>query len=191
MTTPITTAADEFNDVGFVTTSHGITFLGHPIFPECPEMGEYDIVDIAHALSNLCRFGGHVVSFYSVAQHSVLVADQLPTRELKRIGLMHDATEAYCQDLIRAVKHLCPEYKKIEDNFWKAIANKFNLPAILPPEIKEMDNRMLITEKHALIDSTDHWDLEDVYEPCDILLVPWEPKLACERFLNMAYDLGL
>jgi len=33
-----------------------------------------DPMTIAHGLSNLCRYGGHVVRFYSVAEHSAWIA---------------------------------------------------------------------------------------------------------------------
>lgn len=170
----------------FVTTSHGITFSGHLIYPECPSRGTYEIDDIAHALSNLCRFGGHSNAFYSVAQHSVLMAEEFDYVELQKVALMHDATEAYCQDLIRAVKHMLPAYKEIEEGFWTAIAERFDLPLTLPPEIKIMDNRMLVTEKQQLINSVARWDLEDSYEPCDIEIVPWTPHYAERRFLHLA-----
>jgi len=47
---------------------------GRQFWPLDPRAEEIDIGDIAHALSLVCRFTGHVKEFYSVAQHSVLVA---------------------------------------------------------------------------------------------------------------------
>lgn len=177
------------NPPEFVTTSHGITYSGLHIYPECPSIGAYELADIAHALSNLCRFGGHSTVFYSVAQHSVLMAMQFDDIELQKAALMHDATEAYCQDLIRAVKHMLPAYKAIEEGFWRALAERFGLPSALPPEVKVMDNRMLVTEKQQLINSVARWDLEDSYEPCDVEIVPWTPHYAERRFLELARTL--
>src|SRR6266498_196473 len=117
------------NEVEFFTERHGITYSGRKIYPDHPDKIEFDLDDIARALSRLCRFGGHCKHFYSVAQHSALVAAQMPTKELKKVALMHDAPEAYIQDLIRSVKNLCPDYKLIEASFWKAIAKKIQSPS--------------------------------------------------------------
>ena len=35
--------------------------------------GLFDIVEIAHALANQCRYSGHTRRHYSVAEHSLLV----------------------------------------------------------------------------------------------------------------------
>ena len=47
------------------------TYTGIMFDPIVPESEKIDIVDIAHALSMLCRGNGHMKHFYSVGQHSV------------------------------------------------------------------------------------------------------------------------
>lgn len=72
-----------------------------------PSTWVFDLDDIAQALANTCRFGGHV-QFYSVAEHCVRVAGWLQDRgesvQTQLIGLLHDAVEAYIGDIIRPIK---------------------------------------------------------------------------------------
>ena len=55
-----------------------LTYSGKKFWPMAPRAEDLDIVDIAHALSNNCRYTGHVRKFYSVAQHSVLASQLVP-----------------------------------------------------------------------------------------------------------------
>ena len=51
------------------------TVSGRRVNPFDPEPSQLDADDIARALANVCRFGGHSRVFYSVAQHSVIVSE--------------------------------------------------------------------------------------------------------------------
>lgn len=68
-----------------------------------------DLNDIAIGLGNMCRFNGQCDKFYSVAEHSLLVADLIKHIFNKGVkiefaGLLHDASEAYLHDMIRPVQ---------------------------------------------------------------------------------------
>lgn len=73
-----------------------------------PEPSTIKVDDIAHALSHICRFGGHTHVFYSVAQHSLLVHDLVEhlgaSPEVRLAALLHDAHEAYVGDLTTPLK---------------------------------------------------------------------------------------
>jgi len=103
-----------------------------------PQPHEIYIGDIAHALSRICRYGGHVLDFLSVAEHSILVSELVPERFALE-GLLHDATEAYVGDMIAPLKRIIPSFRDVEDKVWHSVAVHFKLPIVLPPEVKEAD----------------------------------------------------
>ncbi|EGQ7740942.1 hypothetical protein CS268_RS23380 [Vibrio parahaemolyticus] len=145
-----------------------------------------DIDVIAFALSNINRYTGHVGQ-YSVAQHCVLVSEQLPD-ELKLSGLLHDATEAYIGDVSKPLKALLPEYRKIEAWYHEQIDTLFDV-VTEHPEIKEADLRMLITEASAFGLPLDEFPNA---LPYNIEFEPWPPEVARLKFLecfNRYFDL--
>lgn len=83
-----------------------LTYSGIQFDFSSPTVEMIDIVDIAHALSNKCRFNGHCNNFYSVAQHCVLMVDALKNESLgvQRQALLHDAEEAYLPDVPTPIK---------------------------------------------------------------------------------------
>lgn len=151
---------------------------------------DLDPETIAHALSNLCRFTGHCRTFYSVAQHSVLVASLLP-RELKFAGLMHDATEAFIGDMSSPIKALLPFYISLEKVVWWAIAKRYHLPKELPGAVKLADLRALATEKRDLMPvNPERWPVLDGIEPDLQPVLPVDPEMAKFLWLSMFNQLG-
>lgn len=144
------------------------------VFDPNPEM--FNIEDIAHALSNLCRWGGHVPRFYSVAQHSVFCARMARYTSDMKQALLHDATEAYLVDLPRPIKREIKQYQEIEENLMKVIMKAFNLNYPLAKEVKEIDDQVLNFEHEQLI--IRHAEGLELQIEC------WEPMVAKRFFLD-------
>jgi len=162
----------------WIQTSSGRVF---PILH--PTADDVDIEDIAHALSNLCRFAGHTKEFYSVAQHSVLVSKHVPPEHALQ-ALLHDAPEAYIVDLPRPLKHsgMVDGYKVVEDRVWAAVAEHFFLFEELDPSVKEADQRALFTEQRDLIGKQAKPWIGQL-EPYIAHIEPLSPKEAKSQFL--------
>jgi len=129
-------------------TIRSVSGLYVNVFEPTPEM--IRIEDIAHALSHQCRFGGHLQEFYSVAQHSVLVAARV-SHENKFNALMHDAGEAYLLDIPTPIKAKLNDYKALEHKLMKVIADKFGFQYPFDTEVKKADADMLQIEWHSLM----------------------------------------
>ena len=161
----------------WMQTASGIAF-----WPIDPRPEDVRIYDIAHSLSNMCRYGGHCTSFYSVAQHSVLVSRALPP-ELKMWGLLHDASEAYVVDVPRPLKPFLTGYREAEDSVMAAIADAFDLcPRTMPSEVKRIDNAILADEAAQIMGPPPRaWTLP---EPLlGIKITPVGPEEARQMFL--------
>lgn len=142
------------------------------------------IEDIATALSNLCRFGGHTREFYSVAQHSVRVAASLPPH-LRLDGLLHDAAEAYVVDLPRPLKMVLPEYKAIEDEVQSTIAFRFGLTDGMHPLVKAADESALCAEFKELMNFVPPSEWFAGVDPLPTVTKFWTPAEAKGAFLIM------
>jgi hypothetical protein len=154
-----------------------------------PDLGQIDIADIAQALANQCRFGGHSRVFYSVAQHSTIVCDLLlaeggtPAEGLT--ALLHDASEAYLVDLPHPIKHrtaLGPPFRRAEAIVEQAIRDRFDLvPA--PAGLKPLDRRLLATERARFTSTDGDWPELAGFAPLDLEIEPWDPPVAAREFL--------
>ena len=167
-----------------------LTRAGHYFDFSAPERSRIDIETIAHALAHLCRFTGHTSSFYSVAQHSVLVSHLVPPAHALA-GLLHDAAEAYIGDVAAPLKALLPDYKAIEARVEAAVLAAFDLPAQLPACVKAADLRALATEARDLMpphgDST--WACLHGVIPDPLNITPVQPYYARQLFLARFHEL--
>jgi uncharacterized protein len=173
---------DQSTRVGdWLLTAHGRAF-----WPLDPRPGEVFIDDIAWALSSQCRFGGHCRVFYSIAEHSVRVADE--TARLIRFvggsaedirggalwGLLHDASEAYVVDVPRPLKRssVMAAYRAIEAQVQAVICERFGLPIEEPAAVKEADAVLLATEARDLM-AAPPMPWSAMPQPLSKTIVPW------------------
>lgn len=168
------------------------TFTGVQFWPLDPRPEDINIEDIAHALSNQCRFAGHCTRFYSVAQHSVHVSDHVAP-EFAIWGLLHDAAEAYLVDLPRPVKRASQMgslYQEIETALMKCVCERFGMSPEMPKEVHETDNILLMTEKRDLMPGSPAKWVES-QEPLESILPQWSPYHAKKRFMLRVAELGI
>lgn len=160
-------------------------YSGKPFFLTDPRPEDMTIEDIAHSLSNQCRFNGHTKEFYSVAQHSVLVSENVPP-EYAMAGLMHDAGEAYVSDLTKPVKVIVQgAFKALERSIDIVVCEAFDLDyrACHSGVVKEADKRILATEKRDLMRHAKGVCWGYLSKPYDFRIKPLPPKQAEKLFL--------
>ena len=185
---------NEFQNHVWITTFSNRKFR---LYGDDPN--DISIVDIAHALSHQCRYTGHVRIFYSVAQHSCLVAHLVErmggTLAEQRSALLHDASEAYLSDLAAPFKSEVEGYHKVERMIEARIEAKYRLPG-KTEVVKKADWYALFIEADALInaDASD-WIGYDRYAKTalayEIDLVAEPPIVARRKFFDYAVELGI
>jgi hypothetical protein len=173
-------------DTAYRAVSFIQTYTGRAFWPLKPAAEALSIIDIAHALSNQCRYSGHVKFFYSVAQHCCLLAAHVSknhgTPEQCLQILMHDAAEAYLVDIPRPVKQFMPQYriwdKAINDTVrqWMGWAD---LPILDFQD--DLDSRVIVDERAALLGGSLDWGHR--MRPVGVHITKWTPEMAEKQFL--------
>lgn len=160
-----------------------------------PKPENVRIDDIAHALSLICRFGGHVRYFYSVAAHSMHVA-KLVKPENALLGLLHDSPESYLGDMVRPLKRQMPAYQLAEARLETVIFDHFGLDPTDEQwaDVKRADQIALATERAQLMPAIDQSELHPDERELEIdenwVCAETIPHICRAAFLHRFYELS-
>lgn len=200
---------NEPDDTGCVANHLTVmeTYTGLFIDSVAIRFTDVDFRDIAHALANTCRFGGHCKRFYSVAAHSIFCHDEAVRQKLPKwtalATLLHDAGEAYWHDLGRPLKqaagmvhylgHLDAAQLAVEEAISPRVVCAADASA---KEIKAIDNAVLMAEAQRLIPSKgEGWGFPQNVEPARIPWWKWlwyrSPRRAELGFLRRLRKYGI
>lgn len=170
------------------------TYYNHNFNPTTAVPDDIDIRDISHSLSLLCRAGGHIPHFYSVAQHCLNCLCEAKHRKLStrvQLGcLLHDAGEAYLSDITRPVKQCLAEYRVFEERLQNMIFDKWIIPPLTAAEkeqIFDIDDALLYHEFATLTGKYLFEKAPPLLCTPDFSLVAFEQ--AEQQFLAQFYDL--
>lgn len=175
------------------------TWTGRQVYPLDPKPDQICLEDIAHGLSYKCRYNGQSL-FYSVAEHSVLLADwclaayELRDEDRRLVALhalLHDAAEAYLPDVTSPIKVLFPKFEEHEDKMLGVIHGALGVPALCPwgaKIIKSVDKRIILNERDRVLPNHDpeaKWIVDGLEPLPHTTIFCWSPEEAYDNF--MAY----
>lgn len=175
-----------------------LTYTRRKVWPLDFRVEDIDIRNIARSLGFQCRYNGHVDKFYTVAEHSDIIARALKrdgfALSTQRTGFLHDAAEHITGDIIRPLKNALDargmSLKPYELAIEEKISERFKLPWPWPGVVDLYDRRILRDEKDQLKASDDDWSEFGV--PSNGLgytIEGWGPYEAEDRFLQRFYEL--
>jgi uncharacterized protein len=178
------------------------TFTGGQFWPLDPRASEIRLLDVAAGLARDCRFGGHCLRFYSVAEHSVLMYREARRRiwtpDYQRAALFHDASEGLgLRDMPRPVKSGLGTYKEVEAGVMRAVAERFDFAWPLPALVKGLDEQIGLTEQlQNMAPPPADWsdgkhEVFDTRTPLPVMLEYWAPDRALVEFVSAAAELGV
>lgn len=171
----------DHHDGPYIRKIHGGTFRLRDPRPE-----DFTVADVAHNLAGIMRYTG--ASRYSVAQHCVTaarVAERFYPNEisaaLPAAMLVHDVAEAFYGDMSSPLKSLCPDYKELERKADRAVECRFEINFVGDPLVKEIDDRMWLTESRRLFGEAALEDYKGPLTPFDEAPLDWFLPWSSER----------
>lgn len=184
-------------------TSAGLFMQDRQVNPLDPSSFEPALEEIFTTLPQMNRYGGHTPFPYSVAQHSVYCTWVLKLHHNIKgdhyalYTLLHDAPEAYLQDIVRPLKRFWPDAMleaedAILENILRLIPfsddqrTQLEQPTWLQL-LKEIDNRMCSTEMDALFNIDN--PLEAEYPTYNMEIIPWTHEYAYVTYRNQVLNL--
>ena len=175
-------------DTAYKAVNYIETYTGRAVYPLSPKVEDVSIIDIAHHLSQQCRYSGATSWLYSTAQHCCLLADYVE-KVMKGSPidclqiLIHDAAETYLVDMPRPIKQHMPEFRMWDRAIQMCVRSWVGLGDVpLPPWQDDLDSRIIVDERaQVMSDSGNDWGHD--LEPLGIVVEPWFPVHAEQRFL--------
>lgn len=180
-----------------------VTSQGHEAKLLAPEEIDYNISDIAWALSQINPYGGHSRP-YSIAQHSLAVSYEVD-KSYAFAGLMHDAHKAFSGGLsdqqVKAIDHLTNGgWHDYEQEFVKVLRHKFSLPYRLVQDVVRANQIVselemgLVFNKYArstwskvgFKTRANHSNALTYNTVKEV----WSPAKTYERFIERFYEVG-
>lgn len=179
-------------------TKFASLYSGNRFYPFNPIgmqlVSKIELIDVAHSLSNICRFNGHCSEFYSVAQHSVHVAELVTDKRLRLAALLHDASETYTGDVVSPFKRMFAGLVRLERRLQVQIYDRFDIALSEKDEviIKRADLVALATEKRDLMprQKNETWTYIHEYEPDERTIIPLLPNEAKKIFMEKFFEYG-
>jgi hypothetical protein len=175
-------------DTAYGAVDYVETYTGRAFWPGNPKVEDVSIIDIAHHLSNQCRYSGATSQLYSTAQHCCLLSNYVEAT-LKGSPLdclqilMHDAAEAYLIDLPRPIKQHLPEFRLWDRNIQMCVRSWLGIgDEPIPSWQDEIDSRIISDERAQLL-SDSGLDWKHSPPPLGIRISPWLPPIAEQQFL--------
>ena len=159
---------------------------------------DIDFSVVGYSLANIPRFTGHAKPKWSVAQHSLLMAD-LVTKTAAPYALLHDAHEIFSNDLSSPFKNAMAAIIPDGDKAYRMLCATFDaaifeaaeliypIPSMIADEIKESDQLLCSAEEQAIMPGAEpEFDAGDLYKK-----IVWQSEEdvihawgnACQRLL--------